>query len=148
MMCFYYLCKPHRVTDAACAGTGGDVLILEEAAYCDEVMKAFFTKRQVHFSFLVCLPNSTSDNDNLDIDSVDFLICPACLCHLDHQCDLSTMSMACLSSATLRSQVPYPCSDTTHIRTIFQNHLISSVKPRVSSCLTSDRMFIWFCDLI
>ena len=34
------------------------------------------------------------------------------------------MLIACLSNATLRCQVSYPRSDTTHIRTLFQNHLI------------------------
>jgi len=36
MEVFLLSVTPIHVTDAPCAGTGGDVLILEEAAYCDE----------------------------------------------------------------------------------------------------------------
>ena len=39
------------MTDAACAGTGGDVLILEEAAYCDE---GFFYETFVPIPSHVC----------------------------------------------------------------------------------------------
>jgi len=93
MEVFLLSLKAFHVTDAYCAGTGGDVLILEEAAYCDEgffyetasLLLCIVTFTCYYFTYLLILVLSTGRpyslhrlglvRGHLDVDLRNQLLC-------------------------------------------------------------------------